>query len=80
MSVNEVFLDLDVELLYKEIESDWLIGWEGRVILVAIFFELCNMTADLWMSQIGIVCGSEVYDSVYLDIYAGWVKGSSVYM
>ena len=32
------------------------------------------------MSLTGIVCGSEVYDSVTLDIYTGWVKGSSVYM
>ena len=31
------------------------------------------------MSLIGIVCGSEVYDSVSLEIYLGWVKGSSVY-
>ena len=31
------------------------------------------------MSLIDTVCGSEVYDSVSLETYGGWVKGSSMY-
>lgn len=31
------------------------------------------------MSLIGIVCGSEIYDSVSLEVYIGWAKRSSVY-
>jgi len=46
LSINEVFLDLNVELLYKDIESDWLIEKEGCSLLLSIF-ELCNMTIDL---------------------------------
>jgi len=33
--------------MYEDIEYDWLVDREIRVIVVAICLELCNMTIDL---------------------------------
>jgi len=63
--------------MHKEFVSHWLTDWERRVILVAICFELCNMIIDLHLLPQFVV--HRFYDSVSLEVYAGWAKGSSVY-